>query len=265
MPKARRFWIFILLPFLVIVAHSAGFLKPVERGVARVALPLEGAFFRVGIGIKNFFKNQFEIRESTSENALLREQIVHLESELGRMHELEIETQELRGLLNFQKRTETRLVAGNVVGERTVGSARTFLIDRGSDDGLQKDLPVVNRDGILVGKIFDVKEKSSLVLILLDGRSRVAATIQNRDGTTGIVEGGYGLSSSMKFIPQSEEIEIGDLVVTSGLEETVPRGLIIGTVESITKEVRDPFQEATIKPLVDFEKLITVAVILPAI
>lgn len=265
MTASRRPWIFICIPLILIVAHAIGILKPVERGINKIGLPITGAFFRVGIKTRSFFQNQIKKKSEKEELKKLREEVVRLSSEAARGHELETEVYELRGLLNFQKRSGAALVVANVIGSRSIGEAKTILIDRGSSDGISKNFSVVNQDGILVGKIFDVKEKNSLVLIVLDRRSRIAATIQSKEGTVGIVEGGHGLSISMKFIPQSEEINIGNLVITSGLEETVPRGLLLGTVESVIKDVRDPFQEATIKPLVDFEKLITVAVFLPSI
>lgn len=265
MDSSRSTLIFLSIPLILIIAHGTGVLRPLEHGISKFALPIEGVFFRSGINIRSFLQGRSLKKNEKNELIKLREEITRLSSEAARGNELEIEVRELRGLLNFQKRSGAVTIVANVVGSRDIGDARTILIDRGFSDGISKNFSVVNQDGILVGKIFDVKEKSSLVLIILDRRSRVAATIQNKDGTIGIVEGGYGLSSSMKFIPLSEKINVGNLVVTSGLEETVPRGLLIGTIESVINDVRDPFQEATIKPLVDFEKLITVAVILPSI
>lgn len=261
MQKIKRPWLLVFLPVAAIIANSLGLFSPVFRAASGVLSPVQGALYRTGSGIRDIFQSEARRRESESEYEKLKEEQARLQKKLSEMSELEAEVRELRGLLYFQKRTGVKMTVANVIGERTVSSARTVLIDRGSDDGILKDLPVVNQDGILVGKIFEVKEKSSLILLLLDRRSRVAATIQNKDGTIGIVEGGHGISSSMKFIPQGENVEVGNLVITSGLEETVPRGLLIGTVEGVTKDVREPFQEATIKPLAEFSKLITVAVI----
>ncbi len=261
MQKLRRPWLLIFLPILLIAAYRLGALAPLTRGMTKLLLPAQGIFFRIGSGFRGAI-GKIGSSDEKNEQAL-KEEVARLTLELAELNELQTEVQELRGLLNFKKRTELKTIVGNVVGERTVTSARTLLVDKGTDDGVVKNYPVVNQDGILVGKVFETKKSSSLVLMLLDRRSRVAATIQNKDGTIGIVEGGYGLSSSMKFIPQNEDVRVGNIIVTSGLEETVPRGLLIGTVESVAKEVREPFQEATIKPLVEFEKLITVAVILP--
>ena len=263
MEKTKRPWLLIFLPIIIIIGNSVGVFAPISRATLKVMLPVQGVLYRTGSDIKNIFQKEINRRETESEYEKLQGEVARLHKELAHLNELEVEARELGGLLNFQKRTGVKMVVANVVGERTISSARTLLIDRGSDDGILKNLPVVNQDGILVGKIFEVKEKSALILLLLDRRSRVAATIQNKDGTIGIVEGGHGLSSSMKFIPQGEKIEIGNLVVTSGLEETIPRGLLVGTVEGVVKDVREPFQEATIKPLVEFNKLITVAVIKP--
>ncbi|MBI2099613.1 rod shape-determining protein MreC [Candidatus Uhrbacteria bacterium] len=265
MLKANNSWIFALIAIFLIFSHWIGLLNPVLKTVFTVTAPLQKTFYVLGSRVRGVFSEAKGDKIPAEENQKLREEIKSLELKLSRYYEMETELNELRGLFNFSRRSSGRLVLASVVGERTVSSAKTLLLDRGSDQGIQKGMPVVNQDGILVGKIFEAKNNSSLVLILLDRRSRVAATIQNKDKTIGIVEGGFGISSSMKFIPQSEQIETGNIVVTSGLEENIPRGLIIGTVESVIKEVRQPFQEATIKPLVDFKKLITVGVILPGV
>lgn len=261
MQKSKRLWLLIFLPIIFVAAHSLGALAPLTRAASKLLLPTQGVFFRIGLKIRGALSGLGGARSGDSETQ--KKEIARLTKELADLYEMQTEVRELRGLLNFKKRMEVKTVVGTVIGERSVSSARTLLIDKGTNDGIAKDYPVVNQDGILVGKVFETKESSALVLMLLDRRSRVAATIQNKDGTIGVVEGGYGLSSSMKFIPQSENLAVGDIVTTSGLEETVPRGLLIGTVESVIKEVREPFQEATIKPMIDFEKLITVAVILP--
>lgn len=253
-------WILIILPFILILAHVIGILRGVEQGIVSVTAPLQGTLYKIGVSMREALYRTD--RESVrKENEKLRQDLILAKSELSRINELEVELLELRGLLNFSRRLHKKTVTANIIGERTLGAARTILIDRGSENGIKKDYPVVSRDGILIGKIFDVKEKTSLVLIILDSRSRIAATVQNNDRTIGVIEGGHGISSSMKFIPQTETIEVGTTVITSGLEETVPRGLLIGTVESIRKDPREPFQEATIKPFADFKKLITVAVI----
>ena len=256
-------WAGGILATVIIFVYITGVLRYVGDASANAILPVQGFFYKIGKKLGQITEGEPGKSELIAENEKLKKDIEEIKLKLGKFGENEKELQELRGLFNFSQRLKTKLLLATIVGERNLGSARTIVLDRGSKDGIKKDYPVVNQDGIMVGKIFEVKDNSSLVLILLDRRSRIAATIQNRDRTIGLLEGGHGLSSSMKFIPQAESVEVGNLIITSGLEETVPRGLLIGTVESVIKDVREPFQEATIKPLVDFKKLITVAIILP--
>lgn len=263
MKNRRRMWVGGIVAAFIIFAYVTGILRYAGNTAASAILPVQSFFYKIGKTLGQIAESEPGKLELIAENEKLKNDIKEIKLKLSEFNENETELQELRGLFNFSQRLDKKLLLATIVGERNLSSARTIVLDRGSQDGVKKDYPVVNQDGIMVGKIFEVKDKSSLVLILLDRRSRVAVTIQNRDRTIGLLEGGHGLSSSMKFIPQAESVEVGNLVITSGLEEAVPRGLLIGTVESITKDVREPFQEATIKPLVDFKKLITVAVILP--
>lgn len=263
MKNQGRIWASGAVTAFIIFAYVTGALRYAGNAAVGAILPVQSFLYKTGKKLGQVMESEPDKSEFIAENEKLKNDIEEIKLKLSEFVENETELQELRGLFNFSQRLQKKLLLATIVGERNLGSAKTIVLDRGSQDGVKKDYPVVNQDGIMVGKIFEVKDKSSLVLILLDRRSRVAATIQNRDRTIGLLEGGHGLSSSMKFIPQAESVEVGNLVITSGLEETVPRGLILGTVESVIKDVREPFQEATIKPLVDFKKLITVAVILP--
>ena len=83
----------------------------------------------------------------------------------------------------------------------------------------------------------------------------------SRDRSIGIVEGGYEISIQMNFIPQNEELNVGDAIVTSGLEETIPRGLLIGRVEAVKKEAYEPFQQAVITPAAPLHALTVVTVL----
>jgi rod shape-determining protein MreC len=136
------------------------------------------------------------------------------------------------------------------------------VIDKGKSDGVQENSAVVSSQGVVVGKVINVKEKSALVYLLNHPECKLAASIMERDNTSGIAEGELGLSTTMKFIPQSEPIRVGDTVVTSGLEESIPRGLVIGQVSQINKENNELWQQAVIESPINFDELLVVAAII---
>ncbi|PIR03396.1 MAG: hypothetical protein COV60_00600 [Candidatus Magasanikbacteria bacterium CG11_big_fil_rev_8_21_14_0_20_43_7] len=122
--------------------------------------------------------------------------------------------------------------------------------------------PVITADGIFVGIVTQIEGDVVSVRLLDDGRTKVGGALLNNEKTVGVVEGGFGKSIRMNFIPQHENISVGDIVVSSGLSEHVPYGLPIGTVESVEKEPYQPFQSATITPLVNPNTLSIVSIII---
>ena len=103
----------------------------------------------------------------------------------------------------------------------------------------------------------------SKVLLLTDNKSKVAATIQNSEKTTGLIEGQFGLSLAMTNIPQDQEVKVGDLIVTSGLEGKIPKDLLIAKVENINQVESEIFKTALLSPIISFDNLSYVLVVVP--
>jgi len=174
---------------------------------------------------------------------------------------LEQENFELKNQLNFKNRGLSHLITAEIVAKNLDTADQIIVLNRGSIDGIKNDQPVIYGDGILVGKIIKVEENISFARVLSDNHSKIAATILNTDHSLGIVEGGFGLSIKMTFIPRNENIITGDQIITSGLEMSMPRGLTIGKVAAIENESYQPFQQAVITPAIDYEKINFVGVI----
>ena len=117
--------------------------------------------------------------------------------------------------------------------------------------------------GTIVGKIVEAKNNISKVELTNNEQCKIAATILNSEKTTGITQGELGLTIRMDFIPQSEEIKIDDIVVTSGLEQTIPRGLVIGKISDVNRENNELWQTARLNTLIDPSDLVIVSVLVP--
>lgn len=182
--------------------------------------------------------------------------------ESARLTQLEAENAELRTQLSFLKNTAHH-VGATVIGRSLDPIGTTIVIDRGELDGITLNRPVIVGNGYFIGKIARVDAHTSVVRLISDYQSKTAATVDNRDKSLGIVEGGFGLTVRLNLIPQNEVIRPGDVVITSGLEPDLPRGLAIGTVEVVEKKPQEPFQQAIIKPSADLHSLTVVSVILP--
>jgi rod shape-determining protein MreC len=175
---------------------------------------------------------------------------------------LTLENETLREQLLFFKKRNFEHVGGEIVGKVAEPITNSLIINRGARDGVKVGDPVIVGDGILVGKISRAEYRSSHVRLLTDNQSKIAAAILNREKSVGIVEGGYDISIQMNFIPQNEIVAVGDMVVTSGLEPTIPRGLLIGRVEAVKKEAYQPFQQAVLTPATLLNRISLVSVLI---
>lgn len=251
----------LIILFLLIGFHRLGWLGPVERGMTGILRLTTKPFYRIGL----FFSDKKILKKEKKE--LFRE-IEDLKNELNdnkvdtvRLKLLEEENQEFRNQLFFFTSGDYNHIGAEVIG-RTIDPLDTvIIIDKGQSHGIQKNMPVVVGKGILVGVIAEVHPQSSLVRLINDNESKIAASIVNIEKSIGLVEGGYGLGIQMNFIPQNEILNIGDTIITSGLTEGIPRGLVIGLVELIEKQPHEPFQTAVLNPTADLSHLNFVSII----
>jgi rod shape-determining protein MreC len=136
-----------------------------------------------------------------------------------------------------------------------------LVIDRGQSDGLVSGMPVIVDGKTLLGVVDDVFSRSARVLLATDAGNAVNA-VDIETQSQGIVRGRYGLGMVMDTVLRSDAIHVGDRVMTSGLGGKFPRGLSIGTIESVAPSHDQLFQQATVSSSVSIRSLRTVWVIL---
>jgi rod shape-determining protein MreC len=257
----KRLIFFSVLIVAIITLHLVGALSFFEKTVFTAAEPAS----RVFGGFFNFFGNVYErvanYQNLEEENRRLREKIKELVVEKNEFNILLEENNALKNIISFSKEEQKEIVAARVLGKSAEGDIDAIIINKGEKDGVKINAPVIAETGILVGKVVKVSSFSSVVLLLSDGSSSIAGMVQNKTKTTGVVRGGYGLGIRLELVPQTEELKMSDIVISSGVEFEIPKGLLIGTIESVIKELNMPFQSAIVKPLLDYEKLDIVAVL----
>lgn len=247
--KRKTFFSILVLIILVIVSHFFGLLNPLENFLRDIVSP--GSNLMYGLSVK------MGGEENKCADELLKNKTAETALQLAQE-----ENNELRAQSRFLKKQKWQTVGADVTGKNIDTLGNTLIINRGSRDGVKENDPVIIHDGILIGKIARVEEKISVIRLINDNQSKFAATIMNTDRSLGLIEGGYGISVQMNYIPQNETINIGETIITSGLEDNVPRGLLIGAIETVEKEAYQPFQKAIVKPLADLNKINLVSVII---
>jgi len=191
--------------------------------------------------------------ELESEVSDLQAQVIQLQQQVG-------ETQVLAALVDFaQANPENSYRAAAVIGRDPSPFLHYVIINRGSNDGIRRGMPVVTNQG-LVGRIDAVIADAARVQLITDPASTVNVRLQNaeEDATLG---GSVSGDVALDFIPQDANVQAGDLVLTSGLGGGYPPDLIVGQVLNPRKRDFDLFQQATVQPVVDFNSLEIVLVI----
>src|SRR5258706_5308901 len=204
-------------------------------------------------GVSELWRDTAALFRRSAEIERLEERITTLEQQTVRLEEAEQENRRLRDLLAFRERLAGEVLAAAVIGRDATGLARTLTIDRGERDGIVKGAAVLAPAGV-VGQVFLASPHAARVLLITDHNSGVDAIVQ-RTRARGIVEGSVNEGCGLKFVKRTEDLQPGDVVVTSGVDGIFPRGLPIGQLTSVDKRGQGLFQYAAVRPFVDFDRL----------
>jgi rod shape-determining protein MreC len=191
--------------------------------------------------------------ELEGEVAELQAQVIQLQQEVGK-------TQLLAALVDFeQANPENRYLASAVIGRDPSPFLHYVIINRGSNDGILRGMPVVTNQG-LIGRVDAVIADAARIQLITDPASSVNVRLQNAETEASLVGSVTG-DVTLQLIPQDINVQPGDLVLTSGLGGGYPPDLIIGQVVNVRSRDFDLFQQATVQPVVDFNRLEIVLVI----
>jgi rod shape-determining protein MreC len=238
-----------------------GYLTPISRLVLNPVITLQAWLTTRSQAVQDFISSPSDLNR-------MRQRIVELEADNARLQTQVIELQEqvsdvqlLSVLLNFAtSRPEiNKFVTATVVGRDPSPFMRYITIDRGSDDGLRRGMPVVTHQG-LVGRVAAVTAGGARVQLITDPGSRVNVRLQPAD-TEAILLGQITGEISLDWIPQDASVQTGDKVLTSGFGGTYPSNILIGQITGFRRRDYDLFQTAAVQPVVDFSKLQIVMVI----
>ncbi len=264
--RTLLFFVLAAVSLALLVASSTGRLAPAEGVLMQAARPFLTAFNNLGRQASNIFTTARDLATLRSRNQQLQTQADTLTIDNLRLKEVEAENTRLRELLRFAQINPLSDYRGGQVIARVISRPPTnyltsLHIDLGSQHGIKPGMPVVTEKG-LVGRIQKVGPVSSIVLPITDPSGGVQAMVKRSNSrAVGVVTGQAGALPVMEFISQDADISLGDEIMTSGLGGAFPKGITIGQVVAINKRDYDMFQQATIRPTVNFNQLEFVLVI----
>ncbi|MBI2485102.1 hypothetical protein HYW18_03070 [Candidatus Uhrbacteria bacterium] len=153
-------------------------------------------------------------------------------------------------------------VLGSVIARSLMDGRSIILVNRGEADGVQDGAAVVAGDRILIGTVEDVRAHTSVVRLVSDHRSRISSkTVTSQ--LAGVSEGARGSLLNLTFIPKEVPLALDDLILTAGLEGTIPADLVIGTITDMTQDDTAAFGSASIEPLLDSRLISLVRIFIP--
>jgi rod shape-determining protein MreC len=194
------------------------------------------------------------------ENARLEEEVARLQAQVLQYQRQVSETQSLAALVNFSRSNpENIYTAASVIGRDPSPFLHYIIIDRGSADGIRRGMPVVTDQG-LVGRVDAVISNAARVQLITDPASAVNVRLEDAERDV-VVVGSVSGDLSLDLVAQDITLEVGDILITSGLGGGYPADLLVGQILNVRKRDSDIFQQAAVQPVVDFELLKIVLVV----
>lgn len=235
-----------------------------DNAVGYIVEPVATLFEAVSNKVSDFFDYFTNKKMLVNKYQELDNKVMELEHTNSKLQSLEIENERLRGLLNFKEQNpDFKLSACTVISKDTSNYYSTFLIDKGSNDGIGTNMPVVGAKGV-IGYVVETGATFAKVQTVIEGGSSLGCVV-TRTGNTAVCEGNTSLLKdgllTMIYVSKEMNLVEGDIIETSGLGEIYPKGLAIGRIKKIETEAITKTQYAIIQPVEDFDFIREVFVI----
>ncbi|MBI5559650.1 MAG: rod shape-determining protein MreC [Deltaproteobacteria bacterium] len=234
----------------------------VRAVLSAVTSPFERTLVRMETKVKGVWGGYIYLVGQRAENENLKKTIYTLTDENNKLkEELSLDSR-MKELLKFKEESAVPTLAARIIGMSNFGAgggwARTLTLDRGSLEGAEVDMPVVSPRGV-VGRIIEVTQRTSTVLLLVDPRSNIDVTVQ-RTRIRSVAEGN-GTSLTLKYVRPFDDVQEGDVVTTAGLSGIFPKGLYVGEVTTVERGEDNLFRYIEVKPASDIRKLEEVLIV----
>ena len=250
----------ILLAIGLIALGFSGYLTPISNTIVKPLVLLQTKISEQYTTFAKRITTPKDIDVLLNKNSELEAEVSKLQDRIILLQQQLYEYQVLSALLDFARANpEFRYASASVIGKDPSPFLHYIIINRGSDDGLQRGMPVVSEKG-LIGRISHDIPQAARVQLITDPGSKLNIRIQPSN-VDGILTGSITGDLVLDFIPQDAVIAANDLVLTSGLGGDYPPNILIGQVSGVRKQDYALFQSGSVQPTVDFSKLEIVLII----
>ena len=259
-PRTLRNVVFVLMIIGVIFLSLGGVLRPILGIIMDPFVSAQRLLSEQFMAVYDFFTLPRDVTELLQNNTQLKNEVSNLQSQVIQLQEQLREAEVLYSLLDFARaRPQDQYIAAAVIGKDPSPFLHYLIIDHGSDDGIQRGMPVVTQQG-LVGRIDAVTASAARVQLITDPNSRVNVRLQEQNESAQI-EGSITGDVSLGMVAQNVTLNPGDILLTSGLGGNYPTDILVGQVENIEDMENELFKSASVQPVIDFTALRAILVI----
>ena len=266
--RNRSILVLILLLFIsfILMGVSQSKVTIQFKSVAYgILYPFQFVGVRSNTLVKEFFSSIEKNRQLREELTQVKTMLEQYEQSQYEYEEIKRENRRLRSLIGIQSDMEYETIIAEIVAKSPQDYYKTLIVNRGKNSGIEKWMPVVayqNETRCVVGKVIDVQQFSARIQLLIDQSSYIGVMLME-SRYSGILQGQSPISDNclMQYVDRRSEINYGDLVITSGMGGVFPKGVIVGEIVSVSKKRYGVFQEAIVKPVVDYGRLEEVYII----
>lgn len=258
--KSKFFTVTVVIALIMVIVptvfNSMGLGDMLKNAVNTVLTPAQNFFNYCTDAVDGFTSFFTEFDRIVDENNALRAEITSLRDQISRAEEAEEMNEWLYEYLELKREhTDYKFTEADITGAGGGNYMTVFTLDKGSAHGIEKNMPVVSNEGI-VGYITEVGTNWSKAVTLLESGTAVGAYVE-RSGEMGVIEGDFALAKEgvclMEYMSADADIKVGDRIISAGYGSVYPRGLVIGTVESVEKDSTGRDLKVVVRPGTDLE------------
>jgi rod shape-determining protein MreC len=259
-PRSMQLFIFILLSLGVIGLAFGGYLTPLSRIFLNPLVSAQTWLAKRYQAVQSLITQPEDITSLRQRNSELEAENSRLQVQIVELQDQVTESELLATLVDYERRhVENQYTAASVIARDVSPFMHYVIIDRGSDDGLRKGMPVITQQG-LVGSIAAVTAGAARIQLINDPGSSINVILQ-QSGEDAVLNGQITGELTLDMISQNATVQAGDLVMTSGLGGNYPANIVVGQVLTVRREASSLFQTASVQPAVDFSQLDIVLII----